>query len=630
MTRYVAFLSYSHRNRAETEWLHRALERYHIPKKLVGKETAKGPVPARLIPIFRDRDELSASADLGNELRAALANSDHLVVVASPASAKSVYVQEEIRAFKEMHGEARVFALIVDGEPYASTMPGREEEESFPASLRFRVGPDGALTDTPAEPIAADIRPNKDGKRLALLKLVAGITGLRLDDLVQREAQRRARRLTWITSGASMGMLLTTGLAVYANQQRIFADKQRFIAERETAAARAATDYLIGIFELSDPATENPRTVSVVTILSRGAERARTELKNQPEIEARLVTAVGRAYTNLGLLEESEIALTRSMPAIRRAGPDGAPALVALAINHVRKGEPGQALASLANAEGMLGQDPARHLTLRAQLAAQRGNISFVNGDPEQALAHYDRARAYLKADTGADPRELASVLDGRGRVLNDLGRYDEAETTLQEANRLLRMYRGEQHLATGRNLYGLALVAYSDGRNDVAQQRIQESLAILGRVLDKTNPLRADALSLQGSIYQAQGDLVRADRALADAVAAYQQAFRGGHYNIGIAEFYRAQVALQQGRPDAALKHLAAAQRNYEASYGKVHPNIGEVMITRAGILGKSGRMAEARRECSGGMTMLIDTIGPDHSFTKGLQKECDALNQM
>ncbi|MBS3961203.1 MAG: toll/interleukin-1 receptor domain-containing protein, partial [Sandarakinorhabdus sp.] len=83
MTRYVAFLSYSHRNRAETEWLHRALERYHIPKKLVGKETAKGPVPARLIPIFRDRDELSASADLGNELRAALANSDHLVVVAS-------------------------------------------------------------------------------------------------------------------------------------------------------------------------------------------------------------------------------------------------------------------------------------------------------------------------------------------------------------------------------------------------------------------------------------------------------------------------------------------------------------------------------------------------------------------
>jgi len=627
MTRYVAFLSYSHRNRVETEWLHRALERYHIPKKLVGKETAKGPVPARLIPIFRDRDELSASADLGNELKAALANSDHLIVIASPASAKSVYVQEEIRSFKEMHGEARVFALIVDGEPYASTMPGREEEESFPASLRFKVGPDGTLTDTPAEPIAADIRPNKDGRRLALLKLIAGITGLKLDDLVQREAQRRARRLTWIASGASMGMLLTTGLAVYANQQRIFADQQRIIAERETAAARAATDYLIGTFELTDPATENPRTVSVVTILARGAERARTELKNQPEIEARLVTAVGRAYTNLGLLEESQLALSRALPAIRRAGPDGAPALVALALNHVRKGEPDKALGALANAEGMLGQDPTKHLTLRAQLAAQRGNIAYVNADPDKALAHYDRALAYLDADAGADPRERATVLDGRGRVLNDLGRLDEAEATLQEANQLFRRFRGEQHLATGRNLYGLALVAYSDGRNDVAQQRIRESLTILARVLDKTNPLRADALSLQGSIYQAQGDLVRAERALADSVAAYQQVFKGGHYNIGIAEFYRAQVASQQGRPDSALKHLDAARRNYEASYGKVHPNIGEVMVTRAQILGKSGRMTEARKECADGMAMLIDTIGPNHGFTQGLQKSCDAL---
>jgi len=83
ITRYVAFLSYSHRNRAETEWIHRELERYHIPKKLVGKETAKGSVPARLIPIFRDRDELSASADLGNELKAALAKDGVAVAVST-------------------------------------------------------------------------------------------------------------------------------------------------------------------------------------------------------------------------------------------------------------------------------------------------------------------------------------------------------------------------------------------------------------------------------------------------------------------------------------------------------------------------------------------------------------------
>ncbi|TPE61789.1 tetratricopeptide repeat protein [Sandaracinobacter neustonicus] len=629
MARYVAFLSYSHRNKAETEWLHKALERYVIPKKLVGRETAKGKVPARLIPVFRDRDELAVSADLGGDLHGALENSEHLIVVASPASAHSTYVQEEIRYFKSLHGENRVFALIVGGEPYASAMPGREEEEAFSVSLRYRLGADGQLTDTPAEPIAADIRPGKDGRRLALMKLIAGITGLRLDDLVQREAQRRARRLTWIATAASVGMLLTTGLAFYANQQRAVAVEQRVIAERETAAARAATDYLIGTFELSDPATENPRTVSLVTILSRGAERARTELRNQPEIEARLVTAVGRAYTNLGLLDDSEVALARAMPAIKRAGPDGAPALIALANNYLRKGQPERALQTLSNADSMLGQDRKEHVALRAQLAAMRGNIAYINGEADQALGFFDEAVRFVAAEKDIDPKLRADVLEGRGRILIDLGRLDEAEASLQEANRLFRAYRGEQHLNTGYNFFYLALAAYNGGEYQLAEQRISRSLAIVSRVLDKTNPIRADVLSLQGSIYQAEGKLDLADTALAEAIDAYRAVYKGPHYNIGIAEFYRAQVAEQHGDLRGAIRHLDEAQRNYEASYGKRHANIGEVLVTRASLLDRTGNHARAVAECAEGIEMLNATMGADSGFTKGLKATCDAIGK-
>jgi tetratricopeptide (TPR) repeat protein len=629
MTRYVAFLSYSHRNKAETEWLHKALERYHIPKKLIGKETAKGKVPARLIPVFRDRDELSASADLGNELRGALERSEHLIVIASPASARSTYVQEEIRYFKSLHGEQRVFALIVGGEPYASGMPGREEEEAFPVSLRYRLDAEGQVSDVPAEPIAADIRPGKDGKRLALMKLIAGITGLRLDDLVQREAQRRARRLTFIASGASMGMMLTTGLAVYANQQRIVAVEQRQIAERETAAARAATDYLIGTFELTDPATENPRTVSLVTILERGAERARTELKNQPEIEARLVTAVGRAYNNLGLLDEAEVALARALPAIKRAGPDGAPALVALANTHLKKGEFEKAQKILDGADSLLGPDLALNLSQRAELMLAKGNISYSDGNAEKALESYDRAISFINADSGANPRTRAKILEQRGKSLMDLGKYDEAETDLQESNDLYRRFDGEQHFATGLSYYNLALLAYNAGKNDVALDRVQKSLKIMSRVLDRTNPIRADVLSLQGSIYIALGQLDRADRALADSVSAYQAVYKGPHYNIGFSEFFRAQVAAERGQIDAAIAHLDSAQMNYEASYGKVHANIGEVLVTRADLLARKGNLAKAVSECQTGIGMLNQTMGPDSSFTKGLKETCNSIER-
>ncbi len=55
--KYKAFISYSHRDDKWATWLHRALETYKPPTQLVGTETKHGKVPARLSPIFRDREE---------------------------------------------------------------------------------------------------------------------------------------------------------------------------------------------------------------------------------------------------------------------------------------------------------------------------------------------------------------------------------------------------------------------------------------------------------------------------------------------------------------------------------------------------------------------------------------------
>src|SRR3954470_10091235 len=217
---YRAFISYSHRDKAVASGLHRTVESYRIPAKLVGTVTSVGTVPRRLAPVFRDRDELPASADLGGELSAALKRSMFLMVICSPASSKSHWVDQEILQFKRLHGDSRVLALIVGGTPYGSDMPGREDDECFPRSLRFKLGANGDLSDTPAEPIAADIRTDGDGRRLAHLKLIAGLTGVKLADLVQRETQRRMQRLAMISTGATIGMVLTGGLAVYANQRR--------------------------------------------------------------------------------------------------------------------------------------------------------------------------------------------------------------------------------------------------------------------------------------------------------------------------------------------------------------------------------------------------------------------------
>ena len=229
--RYCAFLSYGHRDAETARWLHESLEKYRVPRNLVGRITANGVIPARLIPIFRDRHELAASADLGRDIRDALAGSRFLIVLCSPAAAESRWTGAEIDSFKKMRPDGCVLAAIIDGEPFASEIPGREAEECFPPALRRAYDKRGRPTKKRAEPIAADLRDSGDGRPLGFLKIVAGMLGVGLDELVQREAVRRQKRLRLIAGASLAGMLVTSTLSVVAFQARNEARDQRREAE---------------------------------------------------------------------------------------------------------------------------------------------------------------------------------------------------------------------------------------------------------------------------------------------------------------------------------------------------------------------------------------------------------------
>jgi hypothetical protein len=142
--KYWAFISYSHRDKKWGDWLHRALETYRVPKRLRGEPTRDGVRPKKLFPIFRDREELPVSADLGTQINEALTQARYLIVVCSPNSARSRWVNEEIKYFKQLGRENRILALIVAGEPNAS------ENKPGPPWMRnaFQRGCDTELTRT--------------------------------------------------------------------------------------------------------------------------------------------------------------------------------------------------------------------------------------------------------------------------------------------------------------------------------------------------------------------------------------------------------------------------------------------------------------------------------------------------
>ncbi len=258
--KFAAFLSYSHSDTEVGEWLHARLEGYRTPSELVGRAGAAGTIGKRIGSIFRDRVDLSVAHDLGSAIRTALENSTALLVLCSPRSAGSPYVAEEIRLFKAMGKGDRIFAAIIDGEPYAKGKPGRTEaDECFPKALLFQVGADGKLTETPepTEPLAADFREGRDGRENGPLKIIAGLLGVPLDELVKRhrQAERRRRFIANAIAAAMFVLAIGAGVAggfaiwqrgIAVEQEKIAVEErdraQNALAEVYVGAARAASD----------------------------------------------------------------------------------------------------------------------------------------------------------------------------------------------------------------------------------------------------------------------------------------------------------------------------------------------------------------------------------------------------
>ena len=242
--RYWAFISYSHADKKWADWLHRSLENYPMPRDLVGKPTpADVPVPKRFVPVFRDREELPTSSDLGSVIHKALQAARFLVVICSPRSAGSQWVEQEIVDFKRLHGEDRVLALIVDGEPWATNSDNPEvaATECFPKALRHRLGPDGVLSKEHAEPIAADAREGKDGRENAVIKLMAGLLGVGFDDLRRREQEyqrRRVRRLQLVCAGFAVLFIAAVSAAVYAVRQKQAMQRTLSVADYQLGLQR--------------------------------------------------------------------------------------------------------------------------------------------------------------------------------------------------------------------------------------------------------------------------------------------------------------------------------------------------------------------------------------------------------
>lgn len=533
------------------DWLHSELEDFHVPSALSGKLTANGVVPRRLAPIFRDEHELAAASDLGEEIRSALAASQFLIVLCTPDAARSKWTNAEVDAFKRCRPDGCVLAVIASGEPFASEIPGREEEECFPPALRARYDKRGRPTGQRAEPLAADMRGGADERRMGFLKLVAGMLGVGLDDLVRRESTRRHRRLAWLTAASLSGMALTSMLAVTAIQARDSARDQRREAEGLVA-------FMLGDLK------EKLEPIGRLDALDGVGAKVLDYYRRQNAADV----------PDNALVQRSQALSLSAQVAMLRGNLDSAQQLYR------------EALAGTGEAVRREPDDPKR-LFDHAQNVFWIGDIARTKGQAagaESAMREYDRLAermVALQPDNIRYRMELQNAQTNLGVTLLGQRKFHEAtgqfEAALRNIERLAAADpdNGDYQKSSAESRAWYAESLASEGRLDEAIGQVHGQIDLLQSSFGRSGDMEflqrlVSARRSLGNLYLAQGNAAEAEREFQVASNASRTLLQRDQSNSRW-RFYDALVELDLARSSLASGQIAGARGQAGAACTKL-----------------------------------------------------------
>lgn len=580
--------------------------------------TARGEVPKRLAPIFRDRDELPSATDLGTLINTALEASACQIVICSPRAAKSKWVNEEILTFKRLGREDRIFCLIVDGEPNATDMPGRSDEECFPPALRFRLGPDGELSSARTEPIAADARPAKDGRNNARLKLISGLLGVGFDTLRRREQQRRNRRLVAFSSAAMAGMVLTSSLAVYALVQRGAAQRQTSRAEAEARTAQETTRFLVNLFKISDPSEARGNKVTAREMLDKSASQVDRDLAKEPAVQARLMDTLGTVYVGLGLYNQARPLIDRAV-STRRSLQGVDPLELSDSLNHqgdllALQAEFDASEKAYREAIRIDSLRPTDHQS-RVELSASLyglGTLLAQAGRYPEAESNLRAALDLQKALYGASDPAIARTLKDLARAVADGGDLAGALPLMQRAVAMQRQLRGsEPHPDLAEVLNDMGLLLDESGDLDGSEKFYRESLAMNRQLLGEKHPEIANGLENVAMSLQDQGDLAGAEMLLKQSLEMRRELLGENHPIVGRTLMNLASLRYDRGATAEAIANGRQVLAIYRKAYSADNPETARILNALGFWLTMAGEYTEADVYIQEGLDMRRRLFG-------------------
>ncbi len=386
----------------------------------------------------------------------------------------------------------------------------------------------------------------------------------RPDTLTYRAAKFARRHARGLAAVGAAVLLLAGLVGFYTARLAAERDRARLQADKASKVSALLTELLTGADPYRTPTETGEPTVRA--LLDAGAERISKQLAGQPELQAEMLTVVGRVYQRLGARDRAQPLLEEALAIGRRvAGPE-----------HER-------VAQSLNDLGVL---------LR-----EKGDYAAAGPMLEQALAMRRRL-------LGSEHADVAVTLVELGRASSDQGSPERAEPLLREALTIRRKVLGEEHRETATSLSDLAALLRQKGDLAGAELLLRQCLAINRKVLGEDHPNLGATLNDLGLIAGAKGDFSAAEQLFRQALATNRRALGDRPPNVSTNLSNLSRALLEQGKYDEAASVLQEALRIAGPVLGADHPLMG-------GYLANLARVHLARREPVTAERLLRQALG-------------------
>jgi eukaryotic-like serine/threonine-protein kinase len=433
-----------------------------------------------------------------------------------------------------------------------------------------------------------------------------------------RKYARRHRVAVVVAAG--LALLLGSFSVLQALQlRRITRERDR--ANRERDRATRITDFMTGMFKVSDPNEARGNSVTAREILDKASKDVGTGLAKDPEAQSQMMQVMASTYLNLGLNARAHELAKRALDArLTFLGPDDPKTFESMTLlgwvldreGHDVEAEKMERLA-LAGELRILGpEDP---LTIGTM-----GGLAWT----VETQGRFDEAekleRRVIEVGTRRLGPESTLVLQAMNSLSGDLwneGRYGEAEREYRQLLDVDRRVLGPDHPGTLGVVSNLATTIQTEGRLSEAERMFRENLATQQRVLGPEHPQLGDTLYSLAGVLSAEGRLADAEKLYREALGIQLRTLGPEHPRALLTRSEFADALFKDGHIQEAEKMHRETLVTMVRVLGPEHPSALVCQSNLARDLIGEGRYAEAEKIAREAFDAELRTLGPQHPYT-------------